>query len=198
MSLWDNVSVQQQLISLIEALGKAVDTEFKPYLSEVLPPMLRIFDGETSEKKSNAQMKVFDAFLTFGSNVEEYLHLIIPVVVKAYEREGTIALRRRAVQTIEGLTRRVNVSDHASRIIHPLIRTLSATPNTELRLAVMETLCALVLQLGTDFEIFIPIINKVLRKTKISNAKYEGLIAKLLKGERVAQANNVVDSYVGL
>lgn len=197
MTLWDTVSVHQQLISLIEALGKALDAGFKPYLGQILPHMLRVFDGEalSSEKKSNAQMKVFDALLTFGSSLEEYLHLVIPVIVKAYEREGTIAVRKRAIQTIEGLTRRVNVSDHASRIIHPLVRTLSTTSNAELRHATMDTLCALVVQLRDDFTIFIPSIRKALSKDSILNARYEGLIKSLLNGENVSQDCTVVDLW---
>jgi len=35
-------------------------------------------------------------------------------------------------------------------------------PNNELRMAVMDTLCSLVIQLGSDFAIFVPTINKVI------------------------------------
>jgi serine/threonine-protein kinase mTOR len=34
-------------------------------------------------------------------------------------------------------------------------------PNNELRMAVLDTLCSLVIQLGSDFAIFVPTINKV-------------------------------------
>lgn len=132
--------------------------------------MLRVFDGDLQEKRQPTQMKVLDAFLTFGANIEEYLHLVIPIIVRSYERQdASIALRKRAVQTIDGLTRRVNFSDHASRIIHPLVRAL-ATQNSELRTAVMESLSSLVLQLGSDFAIFVPTINKVLDFTRLYNA----------------------------
>ena len=127
----------------------------------VLPHMLRTFDGDLQNRKQNTQMKVLDAFLTFGANVEEYSHLVLPVIVRSYERQdASIALRKRAIQTIDGLTRRLNFSDHASRIIHPLVRVL-AWPNNELRAAVMDTLSSLVVQLGPDFAIFVPTINKV-------------------------------------
>ena len=161
--LWDNVTLQLPIVSLIEALGKALDSEFKPFLPTILPLILKVFEGELNEKRMTTQMKIFDAFLTFGTNIEEYLHLVIPIIIKTYERvdgPGTTPLRKRAIQTIEGLSRRVNFSDHASRIIHPLVRVLDS-PNNELRMAVMDTLCALVVQLGSDFAIFIPTINKV-------------------------------------
>lgn len=160
--LWENAALQLPIVSLIEALGKALDQEFKPFLPSILPLILQVFEGELTEKRQNTQIKVLDAFLTFGSNIEEYLHLIIPNIVKSYERsDASTALRKRAVQTIDGLTRRVNFSDHASRIIHPLVRVLQ-TANNELRSAIMDTLCSLLVQLGPDFAIFVPTISKVL------------------------------------
>lgn len=162
------MALQLPIVALIEALGKALDAEFKPFLPAILPLILKVFDGELTEKRINTQIKVFDAFLTFGANIEEYLHLVIPIIVKSYERQDIVeradsltALRKRAIQTIDGLSRRVNFSDHASRIIHPLVRVLECG-NNELRMAVMDTLCSLVIQLGSDFAIFVPTINKVM------------------------------------
>ena len=106
-------------------------------------------------------LKVFQVFLTFSSNIEEYMHIIISVIVKLYERsDGSILLWKTTITTIEGLSQRVKVSDHASCIIHPLVCVLSYQ-NNELYMAMMDTLCALVHQLGSDFAIFIPTINKV-------------------------------------
>ena len=192
-ALWENAALQLPIVGLIESLGKALDGEFKPFLPLVLPSMLRVFEGDLQEKKQATQMKVLDAFITFGANIEEYLHLVIPIVVRSYERQdASIALRKRAVQTIDGLTSRVNFSDHASRIIHPLIRVLSAQ-NIELRNAVMETLSSLVLQLGPDFAIFVPTINKAIQKNRIQYPKYDSLISKLLNGERLPQDGTELD-----
>ncbi|KAJ7577108.1 phosphatidylinositol 3-kinase [Mycena floridula] len=178
--LWDNVTLQLPLVALIEALGKALNAEFRPFLPTIIPLILRVFDGELNEKRTNTQIKIFDAFLTFGSNIEEYLHLVIPILVKSYERpDGTTALRKRAIQTIDGLSKRVNFSDHASRIVHPLVRVLDGSGG-ELRMAVMDTLCALVTQLGSDFAIFVPTINKCLLRNRVTHPKYENLISKLL------------------
>ena len=81
--------------------------------------------------------------------------------MRTYERpEVPAALRKKAIQTIQGLTRRVNFSDFASRIIQPLIRVLSQS-NNELRQAVMDTMCGLLIQLGPDFAVFVPTVNKV-------------------------------------
>lgn len=151
--------MQLPIVTLIEALAKALDAEFRPFIPPLLVQMLKAFEGDFGERK-NTLIKIMDAFLTFGRNIEEYLHLVIPVIVKSYERfTSPMSLRKRAVLTIDGLSRRINFSDHASRIIHPLIRTLQ-DPNADLRVAVMDTLCSLVLQLGPDFAMFVPTINK--------------------------------------
>ncbi|GBE86637.1 Serine/threonine-protein kinase tor2 [Sparassis crispa] len=195
--LWENVSLQLTLVSLVEALGKALDAEFKPFLPTILPLMLKVFEGELNDKTTNTQIKIFDAFLTFGANIEEYLQLVIPIIVKTYERpDAPTALRKSAVQTIDGLSRRVNFSDHASRIIHPLVRVLGHS-NNELRMTVMDTLCSLVIQLGPDYAIFIPTVNKCLNRNRLTHPKYESLITKLLNGERLPQEAGASELLLG-
>ncbi|KXN92422.1 Phosphatidylinositol 3-kinase tor2 [Leucoagaricus sp. SymC.cos] len=193
--LWENVALQLPIVALIEALGKALDAEFKPFLPTILPLILKVFEGgPPDDKRSAVQIKVFDAFLTFGANIEEYLHLVIPITVKTYERDGTTQLRKKAIQCIHGLSRRVNFSDHASRIIHPLVRVLDNS-NTELRISVMETLCSLMMQLGADFAIFVPTINKSIMRNKVApHPVYENMITKLLNGERLPQDMALQDS----
>ncbi|KAG5654196.1 hypothetical protein H0H81_006229 [Sphagnurus paluster] len=193
--LWENASLQLPIVSLIEALGEALDAEFKPFLPQILPLILKVFEGELNDKRMSTQIKIFDAFLTFGTNIEEYLHLVIPIIVKSYERPdgvGTTPLRKRAIQTIDGLSKRINFSDHASRIIHPLVRVLESA-NNELKMTVMDTLCSLVIQLGSDFAIFVPTINKCVIRKGITHPKYENLISKLLNGERLPQEAGVLD-----
>lgn len=159
--IWDNVALQLPLVSLIEALSKALSAEFKPFLPTVIPLVLKVFDGELSDKRVSIQMKIFDAFQTFGANIEEYLHLVIPLIVKAYDRlDSTTPLRKKAIVTIDVLSKRVNFCDHASRIVHPLVRVLDGS-STELRQVAMDTLCSLCIQFGADFAIFVPTINKV-------------------------------------
>ncbi|XP_006461841.1 hypothetical protein AGABI2DRAFT_151460 [Agaricus bisporus var. bisporus H97] len=193
--LWENSALQLPIVALIEALGKALDAEFKPFLPTILPLILKVFEGgPPDDKRSSVQIKVFDAFLTFGSNIEEYLHLVIPIIVKTYERDGSTQLRKKAIQTIHGLSRRVNFSDHASRIIHPLARVLDNS-NTELRISVMETLCSLMMQLGADFAIFVPTINKSIMRNKVApHHVYENMISKLLNGEPLPQDMALQDS----
>ncbi|RUP43431.1 hypothetical protein BC936DRAFT_137191, partial [Jimgerdemannia flammicorona] len=184
---WNPTSnIQITIIALIEAVAVALDGEFKIYLPKLLPHLLQIFDADQGEKRM-ATLKVLHAFITFGPNIEEYMHLVVPVVVKLFEKnDAPLSLRRQAIQTIGQLCKKVNVADHASRIIHPLARILVTMP-FDIRMTAMDTLCALVFQLGADYAIFIPMINKVLTKYRIQHQNYEMLVNKLLKGENLPQ-----------
>ncbi|KNC98625.1 uncharacterized protein SPPG_06307 [Spizellomyces punctatus DAOM BR117] len=184
---WSPTSnIQITILSLVEAIAIALDGEFKVYLPTLLPQMLQIFDADTSERRQPTQ-KVLHAMITFGSNLEEYLHLVVPVVVKLFEKPDVpVHLRKHAIQTIGMLCKKINFADQASRIIHPLVRVL-AIPQPELRAAAMDTLCALVYQLVSDFAIFIPMINKMLVRHHIQHPKYDLLVSKLLKNEPLPQ-----------
>lgn len=54
--------------------------------------------------------------------------------------------RRAALETVDRLTESLDFTDYASRIIHPIVRTLDQSP--ELRPTAMDTLSSLVFQLG--------------------------------------------------
>lgn len=53
---------------------------------------------------------------------------------------------RAALETVDRLTESLDFTDYASRIIHPIVRTLDQSP--ELRTTAMDTLSSLVFQLG--------------------------------------------------
>ncbi|KAF7308846.1 Serine/threonine-protein kinase TOR [Mycena kentingensis (nom. inval.)] len=190
--LWDIPPLQLPLVSLIEALANALAASFKPLLPTVIPLFLRAFDHDMGPKRAQTQSKILEALQTFGAILEEYLYLVIPIIVRTYERsDASTSLRRQAIQTINKLTRHVNFADHASRIIHPLVRVFNGATN-ELRMSVMETLCSLVIQLGSDFAVFVPMINQSLIRSKMSHPRYDSLIVKLLNGERL-QEDNVLE-----
>lgn len=122
--------------------------------------MLLIFDTDLSDKRQATQ-KVLHGMTIFGSNLEEYLHLIVPVIVKLFEKlDVPVSVRKYAIQVIAILSRKIGLADQASKIIHPLVRVLNSSV-LELRNPAMDTLSAMLYQLGYDFIIFIPMINKV-------------------------------------
>lgn len=66
---------------------------------------------------------------------------------------------RVALETLDRLTESLDFTDYASRIIHPIVRTLDSTP--ELRSTSMDTLSSLVFQLGK--KVFLAVLRAALR-----------------------------------
>jgi serine/threonine-protein kinase mTOR len=159
--LWINPVLHLPIISLIDSLARVLDTSFKPHLPSVLPMILSVSKETSADKRQATEIKVFNVFLTFSSNVEEYMHIVLPFILSAVERpDASTLLRKTALKTVAGLAKRVNISDYASRIIHPLVRLLPGSPQ-DVREGIRETMCALVFQLGADFAVFIPLVKKV-------------------------------------
>ncbi|KAF2425315.1 FAT-domain-containing protein [Tothia fuscella] len=184
---WDkSATLQATILSLIESIARSLEGEFKVYLADVLPQMLGVLDNDTTPKRIPSN-KVLHAFLIFGSSAEEYMHLIIPVIVRMFDKAGQPAsIRKQAIETLGRISRQVNISEFSAKIIHPLIRVLDGN-DTSLKQTALDTLCALIFQLGPDYIHFIPTVNKVLTKHKIPHSNYAVIVSKLQKGEPLPQ-----------
>lgn len=66
---------------------------------------------------------------------------------------------RTAVETLGILCECLDLREYAARMIHPLMRILDTAP--ELHTAAMNTLTAIVTQMGRDYLIFVPAVYKV-------------------------------------
>ncbi|KAI4644804.1 uncharacterized protein J4E78_009623 [Alternaria triticimaculans] len=178
--------LQATILSLIEAIARSLEGEFKVYLADVLPLMLSVLDSDQTGKRLPSE-RVLHAFLIFGSSAEEYMHLIIPVMVTMFDKPGQpIQIRRHAIETLGRLSKQVNVSEFAARIVHPLCRVLSGNEPT-LKQTALETLCALIFQLGPDYIHFVPTVNKILIAHKVPHENYGRIVSKLQKGEPLPQ-----------
>lgn len=171
-----NSPIQATLILLIEHIAVALGAEFKVYLPRLIPHILRVLNHDTS-KNRNVTIKLLDALKKFGNNLDDYMHLILPPIVKLFDSQDNPSIAKQALETVDHLAEILDFSDFLSRIIHPLVRTLDTCP--ELRSTAMETLCSLILQLGRKFNVFVPLVNKVLQKHKIQHTRYEMLISKI-------------------
>ncbi|KAF9190501.1 phosphatidylinositol kinase- protein kinase tor1 [Haplosporangium sp. Z 767] len=184
---WSHTRLQERIIGLIESIAISLDGEFKIYLPKLLRSMLEVLDSDISERHG-ASLRVLQALVRLGANVEEYMHLIIPVLVKTLERtDAPMNLRRAAISTIGALSRRIDFSDYASRIVHPLARTLTH-PGTELRTVTMDVLCLMVVQLDQDYLNFVPLVQKVLIRERIQHANYNLVVSKLINKEPLPSA----------
>jgi FKBP12-rapamycin complex-associated protein len=157
---------------------------------------LLICENDSSERQQPTH-RLLNALLTFGPNLEEYLHLVIPVVVKVFEKDtNSVPIRKQAIQLIGKLCRTINISDQSSRIVHPLVRILG-NESIEIREVCMDTICSILYQMKHEFIIFLPMIEKVLQRHQIIHETYSTLSALLVNGESlpVGDDNNEETRY---
>jgi len=179
-------NLQTTIMALIESIARVLEGEFKIYLASLLPMMLGVLDKDLSTKRQPSE-RIFHALLVFGSSGEEYMHIIIPVLVRLLDTPTQPTfLRKSAIETIGKLSSMVNLNDYAAKIIHPLIRIL-ASGEPSLRVAALDTLCALMLQLGRDYLHFEHTVAKAIALYSIQHSNYDKAVEKLKKGEVLSQ-----------
>ncbi|KAI0228314.1 phosphatidylinositol kinase- protein kinase tor1 [Massospora cicadina] len=175
-------SIQRTLINLIEAISDALAGDFKVYVPTLLPNLLQAIDGVSVEKQS-LSIRVLQTLVSFGSCTEDYAHLILPVVVRVIERPDTpLQVKRAALHALAELCKNAGCCDLASMIVHPLARTL-ALPVPELRSAVLDVLCVVAYQLGHDYAVFVPLVNRAMIHHRIQHHVYDSLVARILRNE---------------
>lgn len=183
------VKLQLLIISLIESIAKAV----KHNLRRFIPITLNLFLGVLENDKSNQKMAstaVLKGLVELGKSLEDYSQLIIPTVVRICEFSHT-TLRKAAIVTLGKLAKTINLSEMASRIIHSMVRILENGDKALVK-STMNTLCLILLQLGNDFIVYIPVINHTLVKNRIQHSIYDQLVNKLMNGE-VLNTNMLLD-----
>lgn len=169
------------LLALVEKLSEALGDIFKVYLPDLIPQMLHVLHKDCSDPTWYGPVsRVLQALEVIAKNLDDYLHLIIPALVRLIEQIYVpIDVRKKAIESIGRLSYQLNFEDYASRIGHPLARILETQPLQ--RENVMDTLCALVYNLGPNYAMIVQVINKVLIRHKISHPFYENLVSTLLK-----------------
>lgn len=170
------------IITLVEGISVALGDEFKPYIPDLLKKLQVVLRDDNSPKR-DPTLKVLHAFEVFGNGLDEYLHLVIPSVVRLCE-DSRKKVKMQALHTLSMICQRFNISTYASRILHPIARALEASnASADIQQQIMSTLCIVVRQLGIDYLMFVPVLAKGIQKHNISHSEYETLLSKLQKEE---------------
>ena len=109
---WNNNILQ--IISLAQDISVEIKEEFKVYLPQLIPPMLKVLHTDTSAKRQATKevmrilrilrltpTQVLHALEVFGNTLEDYLHLVIPAMVNLFEQEDPeMEIHKFAIQTL--------------------------------------------------------------------------------------------------
>ena len=192
----NNLQIQATVLSLVEALSRSLHNEFKPSIARLLPLMFDVLEKDDSPKRT-ASERILHAFLAFGHISEEFMHLIIPALVRMFHTQlNPVPTRKSAIDAIAKITRHVNITDWASIIIHNLTDVISGREPV-LRQAALDCLCALIYQLGDEYLVYYGAVRKVLLANHVQHHNYDLLVSKLQRGESLPQDLSPDDHYGG-
>lgn len=189
-----NAQIQATVLSLVDALSRSLNNEFKPSIARLLPLMFTVLEKDNSPKRT-ASERILHTILAFGPISEEFMHMIIPALVRMFQTQlNPVSTRKAAIDTIAKISRQVNISDHASIIIHNLTDVIGGREQN-LRQAAIDCICALIFQLGQDYLLYVATVRKVLQSSHFPHHNYDVLVSKLQKGEPLPQDLSPDDHY---
>lgn len=192
-----STAIQATVLSLIEAMSRSLGNEFKRCIAKILPPMLVVLEKDTSPQRVASQ-RVLHAILVFGLTAEEYMHLIIPTLVRVIQnQENSTAFRKAAIDTIGKISRQVHISEYSSIVIQSLTNILSGK-DQGLKQPALDCICALIFQLGRKFLLYKNNVKKVLVENHVPHHSYDVLISKLEDNEPLPLDLSPDDYYPSL
>ncbi|XP_023161122.1 serine/threonine-protein kinase Tor [Drosophila hydei] len=184
-----NTPLHSTLINLIEQIAVALGCEFRDYLAQLIPQILRVLQHDNSKDRMVTR-RLLQALQKFGSTLGYYLPLIVPPIVKFFDSPYVpqqVSLV--ALETINSLACQLDFTDFSSRIIHPLVRVLDTEP--ELRDQAMTTLRSLVKQLGKKYLVFVPMVERTIIKHRIVDSEYKELLDRIQSNSTLADASGI-------
>lgn len=183
---WPQCSIT--VISLLEALVSALGPDFKVYLPEIIPHMLKTLAHDTSRDR-HVTVALLTALQKFGVNLDDYLHLILPHLIKLFDNQDVpLPVKTLSLETIATFSESVDLTEYASKLIHPFVRTMDNS--ADLRTCALKTLICLMRQLGKKFLIFIPMVKKVTQQHRFDEtvrAEFELLTSRIIKGTTIGE-----------
>ncbi|CAI5736118.1 unnamed protein product [Peronospora destructor] len=192
-SYWDEHL--EEVLNLVKKLATSLGENFRVYLPDLIPQMLRVIRTERDNPARPRTLLVLKTTVSLGRLLDGYLHLIIPALVALIQSDADVTARKQGLGSLGSLVKKLNVSVYASKIIHMLARVISSQP--EMVYLAMDCLCCMVYTMGDDYAIFVPVISQVLgRHTSRSNDifdRYDLLVSKILKYQPLPVASWATD-----
>lgn len=179
------------ILQLLENLSIILQDEFRVCVPPLLPKIIGfLVDAERANDWTTA-MAVLHSLDIIGMYAES-VFMLIPTLTRLISPDGTSSkeLQRAALRSLSRLIPRIQISNHASMIIHAL-RKLIESGHEDLRGEAVDVLHCVAQAMGSDFQTFVPMTQGLLAKYDISHRGLESTIVKL-KQSRSALGPDVV------
>ncbi|GIX92206.1 hypothetical protein CEXT_19061, partial [Caerostris extrusa] len=174
----------QQLCQIISI----VKVHIRNFLDDIFG-LLKEFWTPQSQMQSTIILLIEQVVMALGAEFKVYLPQLIPHFLRLFDSPDVpVNVQKCALETIDYLSETLDFTEFSSRILQPLVRNLDTVP--DLRPVAMDTLCSIVLQLGKRYQIFIPMVHKVLTKHRINHQRYDVLISRIIKGTAAEESDD--------
>jgi len=191
-TFWGNNALLKSTLLLCEELSRALRDEFRAYLPELLPRIVAVLADAERSGRYAAVPYVLRALETFGSGVDEHLHLVLPSIVRLFKpgvAPVPFQVRRAVLASLSRLLPRMQCasSQHASAIIAPLARILESN-DVILRKYAVDVLISLEKPLGSEYKLFLPSITRVARRVGLRDNRFEAMRERIESGGKFPAA----------
>ena len=169
---------------------RAGGTAYLMRLPDVVPLLLDVLVQDRERPARPATPEVLRVLQVMSRHLGDYRQLLVPALSRLIESTDISSEHRRAaITTAEILVEDLDMSSHASGLVHALVRLLvkSQRMPTEQRaaeqVAVMSTLCSMAWSMGSGYAVFVPTVGKVLDAAKVVRlrSQYDQIVHALLR-----------------
>ncbi|KAA8491164.1 Target of rapamycin [Porphyridium purpureum] len=151
---WDaGPQLLRPVLELTEKLCVALGDEFQPMIPRLLPAMLAVLVSDRARKREPT-VQVLSAFETFGSELDDYVTLILPAVLRVAED--------RAVPN--------SVRKESLLSLHPLSRLAGQAEVKELFVQAINSIMAVAVQIRKEFSLFAPTVAKAIKSSTLKDS----------------------------
>ncbi|XP_022685874.1 serine/threonine-protein kinase mTOR-like [Varroa jacobsoni] len=161
-----NSPMDPGVMDLVQTLVRALGSDFKVYIPRLLPHALKALANDISQDRRVTD-KLLDTLVVLGCTLEEYLHLLLPPLVRLFEQPAdNEPLRKKAIMTVDKLADTLDVSQFGSMIIHGLIRVIDSPCSNDLKDEAVALMTMMVCQLRKKFRIFKETVDEAIKRNR--------------------------------
>eukprot|EP00878_Enallax_costatus_P008272 GHUV01008648.1.p1 GENE.GHUV01008648.1~~GHUV01008648.1.p1 ORF type:complete len:2405 (+),score=620.50 GHUV01008648.1:939-7217(+) len=173
--------IQHVCLQMLAELAISLRDDLRPYIPELLPRLVALFVDAERNSTFDMVRPALIALEALGVALEEQLHLLLPALMRLVAASGgstPLEIRRAVLKSMKRLLPRMHLAGFSSAVLQPLMKVLDG-PSDELRRDALDTICALAVALGQDFNIFVPTIDKIVTRHRVQHEWFSRLAQKL-------------------
>ncbi|CAL5358145.1 unnamed protein product [Camellia sinensis] len=108
------------ILHLLEQLCLALNDEFRKHLPVILPCCIQVLSDAERFNDYTYVLDILHTVEVFGGTLDEHMHLLLPALIRLFNVDASVDIRRAAIKTLTRLIPRVQVIGHISALVRHL------------------------------------------------------------------------------